>query len=429
MRILFLAHRLPYPPNKGDKIRSFWELKAMSGRHEVDLFCFYDDQQDAQYIPELRKFCRSCYAEPLSPMGSRLRALFAVATRRPFSTAYYYSPRMAQKVRRALHERTYDLIFVFSSSMAQYAGGTSIPAIADFVDVDSDKWQQYARQMRAPRSWLWTYEARQLARYEDAVARRFSATILCTEAEARILRKRVPGSPVFAVNNFLDMSSYDPEATSVTAEVRALQPYVVFSGQMDYYPNVDAAEYFCREVFPAVRAQMPELKFVIVGRNPAPSVRRLAADPAIQVTGAVPDVRPYLRGAAAAVAPLRIARGVQNKVLEAMAMGVPVVTSGAVAAALPPDLAAHCGVEDDPRIMAVKLIRLLREQKTTPVASLRKAVIAHFGNPDLDLQLETILQQAVRTGNAGRAAGAASVAGSASSVVAGEEKRPVPLSS
>jgi glycosyltransferase involved in cell wall biosynthesis len=283
--------------------------------------------------------------------------------------------------------------------------------------------------MRAPRSWLWTYEARQLARYEDAVARRFSATILCTEAEARILRKRVPGSPVFAVNNFLDMSSYDPEATSVTAEVRALQPYVVFSGQMDYYPNVDAAEYFCREVFPAVRAQMPELKFVIVGRNPAPSVRRLAADPAIQVTGAVPDVRPYLRGAAAAVAPLRIARGVQNKVLEAMAMGVPVVTSGAVAAALPPDLAAHCGVEDDPRIMAVKLIRLLREQKTTPVASLRKAVIAHFGNPDLDLQLEAILQQAVRTGNAGRAAGAASVAGSASSVVAGEEKRPVPLSS
>lgn len=424
MRILFLAHRLPYPPNKGDKIRSFWELKAMSARHEIDLFCFYDDEQDAQYIGELRKYTRCCYAEPLSPMASRARAFLALLRGKPFSTAFYYSARMEQEVRRALAARPYDLIFVFSSSMAQYAEGAKAPAVADLVDVDSDKWRQYARNMRAPRSWLWSYEARHLARYEDGIARRFAATILCTEPEARILRRRVPERPVHAVNNFLDLSALDPGTVTVGPEVRALQPYVLFPGQMDYYPNVDAAQYFAREIFPAVRAQMPELKFVIAGRNPAATVRRLGNDPGVHVTGAIPDIRPYLCGAAAGVMPLRIARGVQNKVLETMAMGVPVMTSGAVAAALPPDLTAHCVVEDDPGAMATKLVNLVREPQATPRANLRNAVLAHFGTPELDVKLEAILQQAA--GNA-KAAMAVSCAGSGAN--AGADKRPVPITS
>jgi len=428
MQILFLAHRLPYPPNKGDKIRSFWELKSMAERHEVDLFCFYDDQQDAEHIAALRNYTRSCYAEPLSPVASRVRALLALAQGKPFSTAYYYSPRMAKRVRQELQERRYDLIFVFSSSMAQYAEGASIPVVADLVDVDSDKWQQYAKRMGAPKSWLWSYEARQLAKYEDTIARAFSATILCTEAEARILRGRVPDRPIYAVNNFLDMSMFDPAAVELTAEVRALQPYVIFPGQMDYFPNIDAAEFFAREVFPMLRQHLLQLKFVIAGRNPASSVRRLASD-AIHVTGTVPDMRPYLCGAAAGVMPLRIARGVQNKVLETMAMGVPVVTSTAVAAALPVDLARYCVIEDEPRAMAAKLVNLLRERTTAPQDHLRNAVLAHFGTPELGLQLEAILQQSARSAINARAATAPTGAGSATSALPGEEKRAVPLSS
>src|SRR5581483_11961237 len=258
MRILFLAHRLPYPPNKGDKIRSFWELKAMSSRHEVDLCCFYDDKQDAAYIPEVRKFCRTCYAEPLSPIGSRIRACLALARRGVVSCAYYYSPRMANEIRGALRKRSYDLIFVFSSSMAQYAEGASVPMVADLVDVDSDKWRQYAERMHGPKSWLWAYEARQLETYEDRIAQKCAATILCTEAEAQILRSRVPGQAIYGLHNFLDMSSYCPDSVVLTPEIHALQPYIVFSGQMDYYPNVDAALHFCRDVFPLVRAQFPE---------------------------------------------------------------------------------------------------------------------------------------------------------------------------
>jgi sugar transferase (PEP-CTERM/EpsH1 system associated) len=405
MRILFLAHRLPYPPNKGDKIRSFWELKAMSARHDVDLFCFYDDPRDARYVAAARRLCSSCYAEQIAPVGSRMRALGALARGDSFSTAFYYSPSMAQQVRRALRARSYDLIFVFSSSMAQYAEGTGIPVVVDFVDMDGDKWAQYARRVHGPSSWLWAYEARKLAQYEDHIARRFSASILCTEAEARILRERVPGAPVHAMNNFLDAKYFDPQTVEVTDEIRSWQPYLVFTGQMDYYPNVDAAQYVYREVLPLVRAQRPEVKFVIAGRNPARSLRKLASDPAVRVTGTVPDIRPYLRGASAAVMPLRIARGIQNKILEAMAMGLPVATSMAVASALPADFASLLVVEDEPVALAAKLIKLLRNDGETLRQNVRQAVLRNFTTPRLQEQLETIISGAAHKALTETAAG------------------------
>ncbi len=424
MRILFLAHRLPFPPNKGDKIRSFWELKAISAQHQVDVFCFYDDREDATYLGETRQLCRHLYAEPISRVWSRARALFAVATRRPFSTGYFYSATMAAKVRRALREHSYDLIWVFSSSMAQYAEGSSLPKIVDFVDVDSDKWQQYAKRTRAPWSWLWAYEARQLGRYENFVARNFSASVLCTEAEAHILRRRVNSRPIYAVNNFVDGSYFDPSIVPLTPEVRGLQPYVVFTGQMDYYPNIDAAKHFYQAIFPAVRAKAPVLKFVIAGRNPVSSVRRLASDPAVVVTGSVPDIRPYLRGAAAAVMPLRIARGVQNKILEAMAMGLQVFVSGAVAAALPAHFSSLLVVEDDPDLMAGKLSALLSRSIKTSVPDIRAAALAAFGRAQFQEQLQTVLQKttadSIAPGHARRQVDM--------DMAAEEEKRSVPLS-
>src|SRR5271165_6957859 len=167
MRILFLVHRLPYPPDKGDKIRSFWELRTLAENHEVDLFCFYDDQNDKAYVDELHRYCRECYVEPISKFRSRVRALSSVLRGQPLSTAFFFSPTMARRVDEALRSRHYDLILVFSSSMAQYANHwPNLPRVLDLVDVDSDKWAQYSSYSRGPVSWLWKLESRRLLRYE-----------------------------------------------------------------------------------------------------------------------------------------------------------------------------------------------------------------------------------------------------------------------
>jgi polysaccharide biosynthesis protein PslH len=395
MRILFLAHRLPYPPNKGDKIRSFRELEALSRNHEVDLFCFYDQPEDAAYFNDVRRYCRELYAEKISWTRSRARASLALALGRPFTPAFFHSPSMAQRVRRALQSRHYDLVFVFSSSMAQYAeSARNLPRVLDMVDVDSDKWKQYAEHAGPPASWLWRSEGRRLAASEKRWAGEFSLTLLCTPAEAQIMQDAAPGARIEAFGNPLDVDYFDPSMVETTSGIRALQPYIIFTGSMDYFPNVDAVTSFYRDVFPAIRAQMPHARFVIAGRNPARAVRELSRDPSVHVTGAVPDVRPYLRGAAVAIAPLRVARGVQTKILEAMCMGLPVAASSKAAMALPADLVREVHAEDDPQRLAAFLVERLRDSVPQPGA--RRAVLDHVSKQRWEEHLESLLGRAVR---------------------------------
>src|SRR5271165_5472681 len=305
MRILFLAHRTPFPPNKGEKLRAFWQLRTLAKRHEVDLFCFYDDPDDEPHLAQLGHYCRHYYAEKLSYFWSRTRAMWALLRGRPFSTGFFSSRTMARRIQSALHERNYDRIFVFSSSMAGYVEAQpGVAKIVDLVDVDSDKWRQYAERSRWPWSWILLLEARRLAEYELLLARSFDATVVCTEGEARLLRSRTPGLEVQVLQNHLEVAQFDPDTVAISEEIRSWQPYIVFSGSMDYRPNVDAARYFYEEVFPLIRRVRPEARFVIAGRNPHRSVRELAADPSVKVTGSVLDIRPYLCGAAVAVAPM-----------------------------------------------------------------------------------------------------------------------------
>jgi sugar transferase (PEP-CTERM/EpsH1 system associated) len=388
MRILFLAHRLPYPPNKGDKIRSFWELKTLAEHHEIDLFCFYDDPQDRLQVANLRDYCQAVYVEPVSVLGSRIRALSALFRGRDFSTAFFRSRTMARRVAEAVQSRSYDLIFVFGSSMAQYAQpGPNLPRILDLVDVDSDKWSQYARRSGFPLSRLWKLEGRRLGEYECALVNEFTNTLICTDAEARLLRSKARRGQISVLQNFLDMEYFRPEAVSAPGEIRTLQPYVIFTGTMDYFPNVDAVQFFCQEVLPLIRARVPNLRFVIAGRNPTALVMRLAADSAIVVTGSVPDIRPYLRGAAVAVAPMRIARGVQNKILEALAMDVPVVASLVAAEALPKTLALLLAAEAEPRAFAARVVDLVLNPPQRTGAT--RAFVKHYiDGLDLSSQLE-----------------------------------------
>lgn len=395
MRILFLAHRLPYPPNKGDKIRSFWELRTLAHEHEVDLFCFCDDKNDRAYIDELHCYCREWYVESIGRFRGASSALCGLLRGEPLSTTYFFSRTMAHRISGALRSRTYDLVLVFSSSMAQYVEDwRDLPKLLDLVDVDSDKWAQYSSSTRGPLSWLWRLESRRLQNYESALVSLFNETLVCTAAEAQLLRLKASVGKISVLQNWLDVEYYDPASIPISNELRCLQPYIVFTGTMSYLPNVDAVQFFCREVLPGIRSWMPDVRFVIAGRNPTREVLRLGSDPSVHVTGTVSDMRPYLRGAAVAVAPMRIARGVQTKILEALAIGIPVVVSSSAARALPAELGHLLLIEDKPEGLVTRIVACLRGSQHS-LTSRRGILTRYFDELDLAGQFERHLRSAI----------------------------------
>ncbi len=332
MKILFLAHRIPYPPNKGEKIRAFQELKFLGGRHTVDLLCFADSDAEANHQGALKGFCRHIYVETRSRINIAIGAGRSFLRGEPLSCGFFFTSKFRAKVHHVLATTAYDAIFVFCSSMAQYLPRpVPVPVVMDFVDIDSAKWAQYARRSRPPLSWLFAREARELARYEREWARASSSTVVTTRQEASLLSgEGVSGVEV--VGNGVDIPPARIEA--LPEEIRAMQPYALFVGTMDYLPNIDAAEYFVKDILPRIRERHPELKFVVVGRDPVRRVRKLAGKPGVVVTGTVPAVEPYLAGSTVVVAPFRIAQGIQNKLLEALAAGKPIVSTSGPAAAI-----------------------------------------------------------------------------------------------
>ncbi|WP_026143020.1 MULTISPECIES: TIGR03087 family PEP-CTERM/XrtA system glycosyltransferase [unclassified Thioalkalivibrio] len=328
--LLYLVHRIPWPPNKGDKIRSHHILRYLARHYRVHLGTFIDDPADAVYLPELKKLCTSVCARPLPRRRAQLRALTGFFTGEPLTVPWYRDRELARWVRATLIRQPVAHAVAFSSAMAQYLPeGSGRTRVVDFVDVDSDKWTQYAPTRRWPMSAVYRREGRRLLAYERQVAQASNASLFVSPAEAEAFRERAPevAGRVHALNNGVDAGRFSPDA------VAGLDPYpdgvraIVFSGAMDYWPNVDAVVWFADHVLPALRAEHPDVEFCIVGSRPAPEVAALAARPGVTVTGFVDDVRPWIAHATVAVAPLRIARGVQNKVLEAMALGRPVVAS------------------------------------------------------------------------------------------------------
>jgi sugar transferase (PEP-CTERM/EpsH1 system associated) len=329
-RILFLCHRIPYPPDKGDKIRSWHFLKHLAENHEVYLGCFIDDAYDDQYRDTLKEICADAFFVSLHRRPAKLRALRSFLRGESVTLGYYDVSEMARWVRTTITEKPPQLIFVYSSSMAQYV--TNCPnmgrRVIDFVDVDSDKWHQYASKRYWPLSWLYEWEARKLLQCESAVASNFDAAIFVNAKEADLFKKLVPQAHanVFVVDNGVDVDFFSPDV-ELPYPLPERRPYLVFTGAMDYFPNIDGVCWFATHVFPELRRRHPDLQFVIVGANPARQVQALAQKEGIVVTGRTADVRPFLRHAAGAIAPIRISRGTQNKVLEAMAMGQIVVAT------------------------------------------------------------------------------------------------------
>jgi sugar transferase (PEP-CTERM/EpsH1 system associated) len=358
--ILFLAHRIPFPPNRGDKIRSWHLLREIARWARVHLACFADDQEDAAHLAGLRAALGGQLGDARVEVRSVSRpaaALRALRTGRPMSLTAFESAGLQQFVAAKLP--AVDAVYAFSGQMAQFVPARAAPRfVMDFVDVDSAKFAAYAEEARGPMRFVYAREAKKLLAYEADVASRADASLFVSEAEAALFRRRTRAAGVRALANGIDSDFFDPGAgfPSVPAEQRGEGPLLLFTGQMDYRPNVDAVRWFATEVLPL----LPGARFAIAGRNPAPEVLALA-DPRVKVTGAVDDMRSWLAAADAVVAPLRIARGVQNKVLEAMAMERPVVASPAAFEGIEAEPGRHLLVADGPIATAEAVKGLLSD--------------------------------------------------------------------
>jgi sugar transferase (PEP-CTERM/EpsH1 system associated) len=334
--LLYLVHRLPYPPNKGDKVRSYHLLRHLQRRHRVFLGTFLDDPQDEAHLPQLRQWCPDLHVERLQPGWRKFASLSGLLRGEALSLAYYRHHGMQDWVKQTAARYPLDASIVFSSTMAPYAWPllATTPMLLDLVDVDSQKWVQYAEARRGPMAWLYRREGRTLLAHERDCVLQAARAFLVTDKEVALFDTLAPETRgrVEACGNGVDADHYRPDP-------RCANPFgpdeqaIVFTGAMDYWPNVDAVVWFARSVMPLLADRFPRARFFIVGRNPTTEVRALAGE-RVRVTGSVDDVRPYLQHAAAVVAPLRVARGIQNKILEAMAMGQPVITVPACAQAV-----------------------------------------------------------------------------------------------
>jgi sugar transferase (PEP-CTERM/EpsH1 system associated) len=372
--LLYLVHRIPYPPNKGDKIRSYHMLKHLSGRYRIHLGTFVDDEQDWAYLDKVKSLCgETCFIK-LAPLTARMRSLSGLVSNSPLSLPYYRDADMRAWVNGILATRPIENILVFSSAMAQYVQNTRARRVIDFVDVDSDKWLQYASSRPWPLSWLYRRESRRLLAYERKVASDFDCATFVSQAEAALFKQLAPetATKVTYFNNGVDADYFSPHHSFPNPYPEHTQ-VIVFTGAMDYWANVDAVDWFARSVFPALRGRMPQLQFYVVGARPAPQVMALAELPGITVTGSVPDVRPFLAHAALSVAPLRIARGIQNKVLEAMAMEKAVVASPQAMEGIRAVVGQELFVAGDEREYVDQILSLLNASTTTRSADIGRA--------------------------------------------------------
>jgi sugar transferase (PEP-CTERM/EpsH1 system associated) len=377
--ILFLAHRIPYPPDKGDKIRSWNLLRHFSGRYRVHLAAFVDDPVDFAHESFLKGVCETVYLEPLHPWRARLRSLGGFVGGGPLSFAYFRSAAMARQVAK-IRARALAFEFAYSSSMAPYIenrrGGR--PRVIDLCDADSEKWRDYAKAGRGPMKYVYRREATALAVEEAQIIGWADAAFAISEAEARLLDVRSGARNLFVIGNGVDTDYFSPTAERTSPDGAA---DVVFVGAMDYAANIDAARWFAGDVWPSIRAAAPAARFAIIGPRPSPAIESLHGRNGIIVTDRVDDVRPWLQHARVVIAPLRIARGAPNKVLEAMAMARPVVATSAANAGIGAAPGGEILVADGALEFANAVVGVLNDasRRKTIGDGARARILADFG--------------------------------------------------
>ncbi len=401
MRILYVCQRVPFPPDRGDKIASYNAIRQLVGSHEVTVATVVESDDEARNALELEKQGIQVITARHSASTGKRNALLALARREPLSVAYFRSEKLAQKIRVAAEAPRFDAVVTFSSSMAQYAKILpETPHIADFVDLDSQKWKLYSQWAQWPKSAVYRSEHRRLLAYEERVAATAAYTLVRTQAECDDCKNLLKEGRFEVLRNGVDLEYFKPTDRDETETNREL----VFTGVMDYFPNVQGVTFFCDDVLPLVRQTYPDVRFTIVGSRPSSEVVRLGDRAGVTVTGRVPDVRPYVQRAAIAVVPLLLARGIQNKVLEAMAMGKAVISTSAAFRGVDGSSDPIALVEDDPRRFASEIVRLLRDDDARQALghSARRFVESHYVWAEQIAKLERLLERCTAGGAAQR---------------------------
>lgn len=354
MKILFVCHRLPYPPNRGGKIRPFNMVRHLSKKHTIVVGSLAHTEEELRQGSGLNEHCNEVLAEVLPNSARWMRAGTALVSYRSSSVAYFWSPQLRRKIEDAARRYRFDAIIVHCAFAAQYALGVAAKVrLLDFGDLDSGKWFDYQSIRAFPLCLGYGLEARKLRRYETQLAKTFDYCTVTTQGELEELKKLNVEVPSTVIPNGVDSKYFRPRPDPPNGQV------IVFVGRMDYFPNVDAAEYFARKIFPIVRQRMSHAELRLVGSDPSRAVLNLASLPGVTVTGHVPDVRPHLNDATVTIAPLRLARGTQNKILESMAMGIPVVATSVAAKGVAAMPGTQLLVADEPEQFADAVLRIL----------------------------------------------------------------------
>ncbi len=407
MNILFLCHRIPYPPNKGDKIRSFHEIKYLSKNNRIYLAFLIDNNKDLAYVGELKKYCETIDYDVIHPRWQKVKSLPYLFSRKPLTVPYFYSKKLQRAINYRCSTIEFDAIVSFSSPMAEYIMRSealrieneerSKPAlIMDFVDVDSDKWRMYSELSSFPASFIYRNEWKSLMAYEKKISKTFDLNIFVSDAEMELFSSFAPEANAISIPNGVDLSYFSNGINEKNNRLSGQKQFnILFTGAMDYFPNEDGALYFYREIWPIIKDKLPESRFYIVGGPPSKKLKTIAEkDKDILVTGYVSDIRQYLWTSDVFVAPLRIARGVQNKVLEAMAAGLPVVATPQAAKGIGYHENDFLFIEDSPVKFARRTISFVEKRLSDKAVEKRDFFLKRYHDWEKNfIKLEKLLKQ------------------------------------
>lgn len=389
MKVLFVCHRVPFPPKRGGKIRPFNIIRHLHEQgHEVTVASLARSAAEAEEAEGLARHCSRRLVEVVDDRLAWPRMVAWLPTTRPSSFGYFHSPRLKQRIDAELAQGAPDLIFVHCSSVAPYvADARARVKIIDFGDMDSQKWREYSQHRAFPLSAGYWLEAVKLERTERLLAGRFDLATCTTRAEMESLQALGASGPTAWFPNGVDAGFFKPADADYEADL------VTFIGRMDYFPNQQAVLRFCAEVLPELQRRRPGTRFEVVGADPSPEIRALGQLPGVTVTGSVPDVRPYVTRAALTIAPLEIARGTQNKILESMAMGVPVVCSRQAAGGVDAVPGEHLLVHDTPAELVEAIVRILgsRELRRQLADAGRARVLSNHSWPSSMQRLDALI--------------------------------------
>jgi sugar transferase (PEP-CTERM/EpsH1 system associated) len=392
MKILYLSLRFPYPPHSGDKIRTYNVLKKLSENHSIHFISFCHPSQGSELNKQLAEYCDKIETASFSKLRAYKNCLLYFSFAEPFQINYWHSREMQRKIDRALESSDFDLIHVQFFRMAQYVRKyNNIPKLLDSCDSYALNLSRRAKLDRGL-SWpLLIVETNRVKKYEVEIARHFNSVTLVSPLDMNCLYSLDKNIPLSVVPMGVDLEYYQPGN-------EAYGPNLLFTGTIKYFPNSDAILYFYNEIFPIIKNAVPDVKFYVVGNLPPKKIRKLEAGGDVIVTGRVEDVRPYFDKSAVFVCPLRSGSGMQTKILESMAMGVPVVTSSMGVQALEASIGKDILVSDKPEEFAQKVISLLkdRERRQSIAQNSRKLVEEKYGWSTIVKRFDAIYKKIVR---------------------------------